>query len=204
MNAANNSHVNVHINEIPVKPPFQVGFGGVWDDRNDSIYFVDHYTNYCYRYSWMENRIFKATVETQFTIAFIFPSKQAANMFFVGAGNTIILVKWNGVDDTAKFYKLVCEVERNTGNIMDHAVAGPNNEFIFGTFAPTLCGSNATQGLYQYKKSVVKTLLTGVKITSGVAIDVKSNILYHLDGCLQILTAYDRDYNTGDLSKIKF
>lgn len=98
----------------------------------------------------------------------------------------------------------MCVVEPNTGNIMNHAVAGPQGEFIFGLFGPQLCSANATQGLYQYRKyknhSIVKPLLTDRKITSGVAIDEECNVLYHLDGCLQELTAYD--YNSGSLCKM--
>lgn len=198
-----NSDNDLVIEEIRVTPPFNVGFGGVWDSRNSSIYFVDHYTNFCFRYSLYEEKMYKATVETNFTISFIFPSQQSAKIFFVGAGNTIILVEWNGTADKAKFIKLVSEVEPSTGNIMNHAVAGPLGELLFGTFPPLLCSGNATQGLYQYKKyksyTVVKTLFTDVYITSGVAIDERLNILYHLDGCAQELTVYDRDYHTGDL-----
>ncbi|XP_037052276.1 putative sugar lactone lactonase YvrE [Bradysia coprophila] len=199
-----NSNPSVYINEIPVIPPFKVGFGGVWDPRVSSTYFVDHYSNNCYRYSWIEDRMYKATVETNFTISFLFPSREAVNQFLVGAGNTIILVEWDGASETAKLVKVVCEVEANTGNIMNHAVASQFGELIFGTFAPKLCGANVTQGVYQLERnknqSVVKTLFTDVKVTSGVAIDEKLSVLYHLDGCLQELTAYDRNVITGDLS----
>ncbi|KAG4069833.1 hypothetical protein HA402_006848 [Bradysia odoriphaga] len=148
--------------------------------------------------------MYKAVVETNFTISFLFPAREVVNQFLVGAGNTIILVEWDGLSDTAKLVKVVCEVEASTGNIMNHAVAGPLGEFIFGTFAPKLCGANVTQGVYQLKlnkfNSVVKTLFTDVKVTSGVAIDEKRSVLYHLDGCLQELTVYDRNFITGDLS----
>lgn len=137
----------------------------------------------------------------------MFPLKDKVNRFVVGAGNTIILVEWDGISDTANFVKTLCEVEPNTGNIMNHAVASPSGEFIFGTFGTKLCSANNSQGLYQLKRNkfnyVVKTLFTDVKITSGVAIDETCNILYHLDGCLQLLTAYDRNPITGNLSKYK-
>lgn len=85
---------------------------------------------------------------------------------------------------------------------MNHAAVGPRGELIFGTFPLKLCSSNAEQGVYQYtanKSQKVVTLLTGVKITSGLV--VNDNLLYHLDGCKQELTVFDRNCHTGRLSK---
>lgn len=188
------------INEIPVKPPFLVGFGSFYDRRVNSMYYVDHYTNIAFRYSLADDKIFRAEIETNFTISFILPSKENASIFYVGAGHTVILVSWNGLSDTAKFLKLVCEVDPN--NIMDHGLAGQNGEVVFGTYGKLVCASNATQGLYQYKvNSGVETLLSDAVITTGVAIDEEFNLLYHLDGCLQEVNVFDRDFNTGKLSK---
>lgn len=85
------------------------------------------------------------------------------------------------------------------------AVADPNCGIYVGLKTSIICGVNLTQGFRYYTKTHgVRTIFIDTKVTTGLAFDEQTQILYFLDGCTKILAAFNWNPTFGNLCNFKF
>lgn len=83
---------------------------------------------------------------------------------------------------------------------MNSVHSSPSGKLYGGNYGFTHCDINSPLTFYRYtEKAGLKEIASHFESTSAsIAV---GNTIYHLDGCAQNVTAYDRDPISGDLSK---
>lgn len=187
----------------------------VWDDQTQSLYWVDFLATSSqpaiYRYDDRSGMTYSATIPGSQTIGFIYPvrqgCKECTNLFAVGSGHDVLLVKWDGISPQAQIVRTLFSVEPD--NPLTHvnlARADGHGRLFEGPFSLEFCGAPvADQSLYRYDSSRgLQRIFTGVRATTGIAFDDKAHKMYHVGGCSLLLTEYDYDPKTGDVCKYLF
>lgn len=175
-----------------------------WDAKTSNLYFTDIYSvnaTIC-RLAYDSGLVICTTIEGETFPSFIIPMKCCKNLFAVGLGHSVKMVRWSGVTEIAKVVGTILTVESGTTSQMNKGVADPKGRLYTGTFNLTICGGPRNYGFYRYtskNKSVMK-LFDGVHTTTGLTFDKNKKKLYHLDGCHAIV-GFDWDCKTGNLCK---
>lgn len=114
------------------------------------------------------------------------------NRFVVGSGDSAYVIIWNGFSKFARKLRKLFSVDlsESSANSFDVAAADPNCGIYFGSLSSKLCGAPATQGFYYYTKKYGVRNLFDTEITTGMEFDGKTQTLYVLDGCTQIISAW--------------
>lgn len=185
----------------------------VWDDHTQSLYFIDFLSNASqksaiYRYSYRNGIVYSASIPGAQTVGFVYPvregCKECSDLFAVGSGRDIIFIKWDGKSPQAQVVgqKLFSIEPDNPKGHTNIAVADRHGRIYIGPFSLEFCSAPPTQLFYRYtNKRGLERLFTGLRATTGIAIDEDAGKLYHIDGCSFVLTAYDYDPKTGDICK---
>lgn len=192
------------IEEIKL-PPLVLPDSPYWDNKTQSLYFVDHFSvnaTIC-RYAYNPGLVICTTIEGETEPSFITPLKCCKDLFAIGLGHTVKIVHWSGTTEIATVVGSVFSVESGTTSQMDRGFADPKGRLYAGTFNKTLCGGSPTYGFYRYshKKKHVKKFFGNVHTTTGITLDRHAKKLYHLDGCHAIV-GFDWDPKTGNLCKL--
>lgn len=128
------------------------------------------------------------------------------NRYVVGAGKSAFVIQWDGKSTNTEKVHDLFSVNLKKGKRFNHAAVDSNCGIYFGSFDDKLCGASSTQGFYYYtKKHGVKCLFNNTKTTTGLTFDEKTQTLYVLDGCSQIITAFKwKNGNLCNLILIQF
>ncbi|XP_055321925.1 uncharacterized protein LOC129577980 [Sitodiplosis mosellana] len=162
-----------------------------WDDCTRSIYYVDLFANRSqtsiYRYDYGENQTYGASIVGQASPTFILPMSsecnKSQNHFAVGISHNTEIIEWDGRSPTANIVGTLFGVELNDpGSSWDVGRPSENGIFYGGTFHDSFCSGPANSSFYRYVNlRQAELLFTGLMSTTGVASDVKRNMLYHID-----------------------
>lgn len=127
------------------------------------------------------------------------------NVFAIGNGHNVSLIKWNGVSEQAQPIgpkKLFSLDSNNPAAGADIVAADPSGRFYLGTYSMELCHSPANLSVYEYTTGMnVKRLIGGIHGTSGLSVDSIAKKLYHIEYCTLIISQFDWNPQTGDLSE---
>lgn len=153
------------------------------------------------------NKTFVAEIDDPSLISFFIPMNCSENnRYVVGAGKSAFVIQWDGKSTNTEKVHDLFSVNLKKGKRFNHAAVDSNCGIYFGSFDDKLCGASSTQGFYYYtKKHGVKCLFNNTKTTTGLTFDEKTQTLYVLDGCSQIITAFKwKNGNLCNLILIQF
>lgn len=110
---------------IPISTPkLQSAESGHWDEKTQSLYFVDWFsassTATVCRYDYGTNKTFCAIIDGEKYPAFIIPVEGTDDQFVVGLTYAMKIIRWNGSSATAKTDRTVFEVETDVPSILNH------------------------------------------------------------------------------------
>lgn len=207
-----NGQNDLKITELKAKK-VELAVYPVWDDDTQSLYYINFFAvdpePAIYRYSYRDDMTYSAVIPGSGTIGFVYPARQGckdcADLFLIGNSNDVSVVKWDGKSPQAQVVgkELISIEPNNTQTHVNLALADRHGRLYVGTFSLQFCAApTADSSLYRYTNDRGLTrLFTGVRATSGIAIDYNARKLYHVGGCNLLLTAYDYDPKTGDICK---
>lgn len=116
--------------------------------------------------------------------------------FFLGFDGHMKRIRWNGVDPVATQIDSVMSV---FGHI-DKSVTDLKGRLYTGTLNTVqFCSAPKSYAFYRYDKGNITTLVEHIKATTGIAIDLKRNHIYHADFCAYCVVRFDHDPVTGDV-----
>lgn len=170
----------------------------MWDDETNSLYYSDYYGDSIFRYAYEENRTYRATVTNGSIIGFILPIDGDTEHFVAGMGRTAGIIRWDGQSSKATREDDLFNIAPNT-NLLGVGV-GPNNEIYGGGLSHRFCGIPANLSFYEYTNEL-RSVNRRLKSTTGIEINEKRNILYHLDSCTKTILGYDYNSQNGALCK---
>lgn len=193
----------------------QLGFplAPVWDDNTRSVYFTDYFGGdpnpAFFRYSYDDGKLYSAFIPGVGSISHVYPVRQKCkkckDIFEIAYEHGGTYMKWDGKSPQAqlvgpgKFYNVE---ESDTQSVMDVAHADRRGRLYFGTCSFDLCNTPANKSVYRYTNDRgVDWMFGGLYGTSGIVINKKAKKLYHSDYCSLMITEYDYDPITGNLSE---
>lgn len=197
-------------------PDIPAGISPVWDDKTQSIYFVNLFSmgkqDAIYRYDYTDGNFYSAYIEGVSGPSFIMPindecvkntkcNRCGNRLFAVGVGHSVMIIRWNGKSTRAKVVRTLFSVEQNVQlSRTNFARADRKGRFYGGTFSQTFCNASASSAFYRYtKKGGVDLLFNGIVSTTGIAFNEELEKMYHLDSCSRLITVFDWCPKTGDI-----
>lgn len=186
-----------------------VGEGPHWSNETQSLYYVDIEGSKLLRYSYTENKVYKANIENIELPSFIIPVENSTDLFVVGAGRKVIIVHWDGVSNTAQMKKVLFEVEMNDkrfdGNRFNDGKCDPQGRLFAGTMRYVGDEFEHRYGsLYRYVNAnggKWDSVKSDVGISNGLTWNEKSKKFYYIDSTDFEVKEYDYDFSTGDICK---
>lgn len=184
-----------------------------WDDYTQSMYFtsLEAYgqESTIYRYNYRDGVLYSAYIDglsappiegVVRSISFILPAtakcKDCNDLFIVGDGSQVSIIKWDGISIRAVVVGAVVSIEANVPSTrLGQVGISPNGRLFGGTILfPTLCNASTTFSCYRYDKPRDLVRLFGsLQTTTGIAFNPNTRKMYHLDTCQLLLTEFDLD-----------
>lgn len=117
--------------EIVPSPKSELGEGPHWDDKTQSLYYVDIYGKgeSILRYDYKENKVYSAKVDGEEVVSFIIPVANTIDQYAVGIRKRVGIVEWDGVSPKAKLGPIAFEVDEDDNNRFNDAKADPMGRF---------------------------------------------------------------------------
>lgn len=171
-----------------------------WDIETNSVYFADYFGELLFRYSLDDERVYSFKVNGVTQPSFIVPVEGTDDGYLVGSEGSGVFVRWDGYSDTGYIEKTIFTVAPNT--IINSVYVTEYGDLYLGNYGPSYCHTTPHLSMYKYSIGYGLEEIVPNHYYSTVGILIIDDTLYHLDACSQILSAYDRDPVTEELSKI--
>lgn len=169
---------------------------------NGNLYYVDSNAGAIFRYSYCEDKVYKATVTgNQITAGFIVPVQNSANQFIVGLGNVASVIYWDGVTPTVTKDRDLFTGRTNTA--FNGILVSSQNDLYTGNIdTSNYCGAKPNQQVYEYLRNrTFAEVANNLGSTTGMVLIEKTNTVYQIDGCTQTLNSFSWNSLTGELCK---
>lgn len=175
-----------------------------WDIQTQSLYWTNYLnsgneSSIC-RYSYDNNAVYCANLPGTNNVNFILPNTDGT--FTVGVEKAVQIIKWDGVSNQASFISNQFSLDTNTPTAQtSHGRASPEGRFFGGSFSTNFCKNidYSQFNVYRYDSQFGLVRIIAGAITGGIVFDVYKNLMYHLDSCRALITAYNWNRNTGDI-----
>ncbi len=168
-----------------------VGEGALWDERSQTLYWVDILSNMLYRYD-------PATGENRH-----WDVGQHVGTVVLRQGGGVMLALRNGFasyDLESEKLTLIADPEADqSGNRFNDGKCDPAGRFWAGTMAYE---NQSTQGsLYRLDTDLsVHKMLGDIAISNGIVWNAAKDTMYYIDSLAYTVRAFDYDNATGDLA----
>ncbi len=167
-----------------------LGEGPAWDGVNHRLYWVDIRAGNLH--SFQPETGTDKYITLGETIGCVAPSQSGDMVMAVRGG----FASMN--PNTQKMIQLAKVEENLPGNRFNDGKCDPAGRFMAGTMDNAEI--EASGMLYSFSaEGVLKTLLTGLRISNGLAWSPDFKTFYHIDTPSRQITAYDYDLASGDL-----
>lgn len=172
---------------------------------NNRILAVDYVNDTLINYNLRTGRIREGKIPGIPTPSFMIPLKCQKNLFLVSNHLTTAVIEWNGFDAEAKVIRNVFSVE--TDPALDNnnwlpGKASPQYVFYGGTYRRGMCGDTPpTAGaVYSYdNRRGVRKIIPNIKVASDFQWNKRGNTMYVVDGCRNVIWAYNYNRKTGNI-----
>lgn len=186
-----------------------LGEGPHWSNDTQSLYYVDIVAGKLLRYSYAENKVYKAKIEGVDLAGFAIPVQSSPDRFVVGAGRRAVVVHWDGLSPNATVEKVLFEVEMNEkrfdGNRFNDGKCDPRGRLFAGTMRYVGDEFEHRWGsLYRYNHEnggKVLTVKSDIGISNGLTWNEKSKKFYYIDTTDYEVKEYDYNFQTGEFCK---
>lgn len=112
-----------------------------YDRMTRSLYFIDMFGKYGFRYSEDDNRIYYCILPDNYMTGFFIPSKSDPYTFVGGLNDSVYTIGWDGFSKQCTILRKIFTAPLGSNPKMNHAIAGPKGALYTGTFdSAQLCG----------------------------------------------------------------
>lgn len=203
--------VEYKVEQLPT-PKVVLGESPHWDAHSQNLYFVNIAGGDVFRYDAMENKTYGARIGGQEHVSFIIPVAETTDQFAVGLRRQVGVIQWDGRSPKAQLLRIAFEVEQSDefkDNVFNDGKADPIGRLYAGTLQTAevtvfddIFKKRTPGGFYKYaaNEKVVK-LRNNMKISNGLAWNVKKNKFYLIDSWDLDIKEFDYDPATGNLCK---
>lgn len=139
-------------------------------------------------------------------ITFCIPCGNDANKFVVGCGKRLLLVTWDGTDQTGKVDRVLGELHKEGVRIND-GVCDKKGRIFFGTMrdedfeTDLFDDNNRVCGLYRWtNRDGIQEMKGDLVHCSGITLDDDNGKMFFVDSGDMKIKQMDYDDNTGNLS----
>lgn len=186
----------VQYTSFPTSPDGLYQANPYYDESRASVYFVDRIANLLYRFSLTELKTYTATVDGLSNPSFIIPSYDDPERFLVGSDGSGVVVYWNGRSPTANINHTVFTVE--PPYTISTAYSSAFNELYIGPTGIEHCVDPTRQSIYRYSKANGLERIAS-QYQASVGLFMVNDTLFHLSGCSNLVTAFERNPENGEL-----
>lgn len=170
----------------------QLGEGPCWEAKSQTLYWVNIHAGEIHAYSPKTN--IDQVIIVDEPVGCIAPQKSGE----------LILARKSGFAtfelNTGKVTSLVSPEPHQPGNRFNDGKCDPAGRFIAGTMDNA--EKEASGSLYSLSSDgTVKTLLTGIRISNGLAWNPDYHTMYYIDTPTRLVMAYQYDLVTGNISQ---
>ncbi|GBP54109.1 Regucalcin [Eumeta japonica] len=189
-----------------VVEPVWLGEGPHWDHNAGALYFVSIFDHSVHKYDARTKKHTKSKLNGMPT--FIVPVEGHQDQFVIGLNRKVVLIQWDGRDDSAKVVKNIVEVDQDyPNNRFNDAKADPRGRLFAGTM-----GHEYEPGKFDLKKGrlyridadgTATRVADNIDISNGLCWDVEEKAFYYADSFEYAIRRYDYDVETGNISNPK-
>lgn len=167
-----------------------------YDAETDSVYIPDYMGTLLLRYSLQDNTTKTVSVDGLTTPSYFIPVQDSDDQYVVSVNGSGFVINWDGISDHGQIERELFTISPDVTT--DSGYVSSAGELYTGTI-DHFCVGSSSQGFYRYTRDNGLELISK-HFTSTVGSTIINNTLYHLDGCQQILAAWDIDPETRALS----
>lgn len=164
--------------EVIFRSMDNLGEGPLYDDRLDDLYWVDINNRKFHRYNLEREDLITFSMPGQ--ISSLALGKQ--DLLYATLGHSIFSIRRDGKNTEVARLPLKPEERFNDGK------AGPMGVYVAGTMDKNEISPIGS--LYTYDGKIFKKILSDLKISNGLAWDLKREIFYHIDSPGKVVNAY--------------
>ena len=167
-----------------------LGEGPVWDEKNQTIYWLDILNGLIHEYEFETGR------GQHFSVG-----EMIGSYALTDKGNMIIASKsgFGYIDKINGTYKLLAAPEKHLpNNRFNDGKCDPKGRFWAGSMS--LIGEKEVGTLYKFENSIAVPMIKGVSISNGLAWSLDSKIMYYIDTPTRQVVGYDFDMEQGQIS----
>ncbi|KAI4465925.1 regucalcin [Holotrichia oblita] len=180
----------------------QLGESPFWDEKSQTLYFVDIFGKSVQRYSPRTKDYVRAVVGEK-NVSFIIPVEGQDNTFVIGYGNEVAKLVWDGVSDKIDSLETIAELKNTSerSHRFNDGKADPNGQLWAGVFIPKVGGGftpNAGSLYALTSNNTLKTLTTDMTLSNGLAWNESINKFYFIDSAAGEI--YQFDYKDNEIS----
>lgn len=186
----------------------KLGEGPHWDEKTQSLYFVDILAQAILRYDSKNGEIYKAKIKhsDEKPVGFIVPVEDRDDEFVVGVGREVLIIRWNGTSNEATIVRVLAEVdESQPKNRINDGKCDLNGELFFGTMGDedSDIKANPTASFYHFnvKKSEAITLKDSIGISNGLTWNKLVGKFYYIDSIARDIKVFDYDTSNSTICK---
>lgn len=186
-----------------------MGEGPFWNDRNQSLYFINMWEREIHRYtpSTKEHKVAKV-VGNEPSVTFVIPVDDALyeNNFVIGFGNKLALVKWDGESDRTEEAKIIRTITESDERRLNDAKVSPSGILFIGSMGLQLPDGSYEKGvgkLHKYRRGETTAVITEMNIPNGLAWSSDEKSFYIADSDSFNIVKYDYDRKNSSIDKPK-
>ncbi|XP_064110835.1 regucalcin-like [Macrobrachium nipponense] len=196
----------VKVDQLPV-PCIKLGEGPHWLEKEQALLYVDVFSKALRRHFIKSGRHQVLTLDdggAAETVSVVIPVEGEPELFVVGLGNTLSVVRWS-VSDADQITVKPSVIQTTTDDHFNDAKCDPQGRLWAGTMCPLddkgeLLEYN-TSSLWKYDHELEFTQwVKGVTISNGLAWSHDRKTCYYIDSPAKTVDAFDYDDADGKIS----
>lgn len=187
---------------------FELGEGPHWDSQTNSLFFVDIFGKSIHKYTPSNGKFTEAKFDKH--VSLIVPVEGAPNKFIISLNREIVLITWDGTSSKISDVKKIAEVDSKQDvddNRFNDGKCDPSGRLWAGTMGVEPVNGQVAPNkgsLYSLEKNnEIKTHLTPVSISNGLAWNLELKKFYYIDSPERKVFQFDFDVEKGTISNQK-
>ncbi|XP_060518780.1 regucalcin-like [Cylas formicarius] len=189
------------VERIPEIPNVELGEGPHWDEKSQSLYFVDILGNTIHKYHPATKKHTQANIGAPVSI--IIPVQGEKDRFLISIGREIALVTWDGISDQISNIQKIAEGDPGTNNRFNDGKCDPSGRLWVGTMGPEPENGHVQPergSLYSVKGNEIKKHFSNIGISNGLAWNLSLKKMYYIDSFKGTVDQFDFDIETGSIA----
>ncbi|XP_017785379.1 PREDICTED: regucalcin-like [Nicrophorus vespilloides] len=194
----------MQIQQIHIAGATELGEGPHWDQRTQSLYYVDIIGKTIHKYTPATEKHSKAQLDENVSI--IIPKDGEPEKFIVTMNRKIVDIEWDGTSPNVKNIKILTEVDKensvNTNRIND-GKCDPKGRLWFGTMGGQQMNwqkaTNSGSLFSMDSKCNVTKHVNNICLSNGLTWNADRTKFYYIDSMKFTIDEYDYDDESGKI-----